>query len=186
MFPRTAPNCEQASSGLPPRNHTLAAVFSARWFHVWLQMLSPNVPSQALWLEPKQRTRINCTMQIYKSMQLSKLRGCQTYLPNYAVAVQRKLHLQHTYIHTYIHTDRQTDRHTYIHTDRQTYIHTYIYTVYHPSYLTFIYHPSYHTLYITISPDTSGPLRLSSLVLWRLFLQGHSGCSNPVLDYRRA
>ena len=68
-------------------------------------MLSPNVPSQALWLEPKQRTRINCTMQIYKNMQLSKLRGCQTYLPNYAVAVQRKLHLQyiHTYIHTYIH-----------------------------------------------------------------------------------
>ena len=46
-------NCEQASSGLPPRNHTPAAVFSARWFHVWLQMLSPNVPSQALWLEPK-------------------------------------------------------------------------------------------------------------------------------------
>ena len=85
--------CEQASSGLPPRNHTPAAVFSARWFHVWLQMLSPNVPSQALWLEPKQRTRINCTMQIYKNMQLSKLRGCQTYLPNYAVAVQRKLHL---------------------------------------------------------------------------------------------
>ena len=51
--------CEQASSGLPPRNHTPAAVFSARWFHVWLQMLSPNVPSQALWLEPTQRTRIN-------------------------------------------------------------------------------------------------------------------------------
>ena len=30
-------------------------------------------------------------------MQLSKLRGCQTYLPNYAVAVQRKLHLQDPY-----------------------------------------------------------------------------------------
>ena len=44
-------------------------------------------------LSQKQRTRIICTMQIYKNMQLSKLRGCQTYLPNYAVAVQRKLHL---------------------------------------------------------------------------------------------
>ena len=35
----------------------------------------------------------NIHMQTYKNMQLSKLRGCQTYLPNYAVAVQRKLHL---------------------------------------------------------------------------------------------
>ena len=43
--------------------HTPAAVFSALWFHVWLQMLSPNVPSQALWLEPKQRTRIKCTVK---------------------------------------------------------------------------------------------------------------------------
>ena len=46
-----------------------------------------------------------CVWNHYKNMQLSKLRGCKTYLPNYAVAVQRKLHLQCTvfsYIYIYI------------------------------------------------------------------------------------
>ena len=36
--------------------------------------------------------------KLFKNMQLSKLRGCQTYLPNYAVVVQRKLHLHTTAI----------------------------------------------------------------------------------------
>ena len=37
--------------------------------------------------------------KLYKNMQLSKLRGCKTYLPNYAVAAQRKLHLHMVYLH---------------------------------------------------------------------------------------
>ena len=72
-----------------------AAVFSALWFHVSGCRCYAHVPSQAQWLEPKTHQRISETNPCAdKNMQLSKLRGCQTYLPNCAVAVQKNLHLQ--------------------------------------------------------------------------------------------
>ena len=58
--------------------------------------------SQAQWLEPKhcewiKHCETTSHAKLYENMQLSKLRGCQTYLPNYAVAVQKKLHLHFGY-----------------------------------------------------------------------------------------
>ena len=70
--------CEQADIGLPPWNHTPAAVFSARWFHVWLQMRSTRAKSSAVAWAKTHRTIV-------------RLKSCMKFIPQgYACGITTK------------------------------------------------------------------------------------------------
>ena len=89
-------SCEQADSGLPRESHSSSCLFCSLVSRLAADA-TDRANSQAQWLEPKpidsahrlepkiQRiTHVVKHANNCKNMQLSKLRGCKTYLPNYS------------------------------------------------------------------------------------------------------
>ena len=80
--------CEQADSGLPRESHSSSCLFCSLVSRLAADATN-RANSQAQWLEPKHNefhacVPCNTLIKTYKNMQLSKLRGCKTYLPNYS------------------------------------------------------------------------------------------------------